>query len=76
MKFFLKSKASFRPLQGLPIINHSMCRFNGVKRTVFPSPTGVTYYKSQLAQLSGVNLRMIRFRPLQGLPIINNIKLN
>ena len=64
---------SFRPLQGLPIINVVVKALNNdVKK--FPSPTGVTYYKYDNLKLL-IELNDNCFRPLQGLPIINK-KLN
>ena len=43
---FMQTSVSFRPQQGLTIMNHSLFNVN-VKPTTFkfPSPTGVNYYE-------------------------------
>ena len=66
-----KAYESFRPLQGLPIINYKgQFVIIRVGYGQFPSPTGVTYYK--WLEKGSIDWKTGEcFRPLQGLPIIN-----
>ena len=62
---------SFRPLQGLPIMNIPFNATFSKSDHEFPSPTGVTYYESELMDNVATITTSVCFRPLQGLPIMN-----
>ena len=63
--------ASFRPQQGLPIMNGKESVYEKqLRQRKFPSPTGVTYYESMKSKKQKMGLSC--FRPQQGLPIMND----
>ena len=64
---------SFRPQQGLPIMNPMLGFVKDIVDTFgFPSPTGVTYYELSEYREPVKLTRLECFRPQQGLPIMNN----
>ena len=62
---------SFRPQQGLLIMNDDELKAVGTARELFPSPTGVTYYEFYTTQNYIMEIKYESFRPQQGLLIMN-----
>ena len=68
-------RRSFRPQQGLPIMNfyvsNEALELKGMDQ--FPSPTGVTYYECKMYYVvEPIGFKC--FRPQQGLPIMNTLE--
>ena len=62
---------SFRPQQGLTIMNSEYNFQTSKKFTQFPSPTGVNYYEFSIGLRLNEMKKKLSFRPQQGLTIMN-----
>ena len=66
---------SFRPQQGLTIMNKKQYFTSVIVLRAFPSPTGVNYYELEIVGIVFMQTS-VSFRPQQGLTIMNHSLFN